>query len=302
MRILLGYRQDYIGKDRVYTYSNSVHDRLVDLCHDVTPFGPGHKVTKLEEYDKSTLRKKFDLLLELDCGRDTEGNLAFQLKDKNILPSAVWFIDSHGYPTLHHRLARLYTHTFFAVYSRRDLFSSQTSAHWLPNATDSQWFHKNAKQDPSYDFGFFGSKGGLDRADELVEICKRRGWTYDVRQINKAWKHRWPHTGDAMLNCRNLFNHGQKHDLNLRIFESMATGSPLICDRDPTSGIDLLFEAGKHYLPYTSYTKEGLEDQMQWVKNFPKEASSMGIAGYNEVMSKHLVMHRVNSILEVVGG
>jgi spore maturation protein CgeB len=99
-----------------------------------------------------------------------------------------------------------------------------------------------------------------------------------------------------MEKCRFLFNKGQKHDINLRIFESMAMGVPLICDQDERSGIDLLFKPWVHYIPYSS--KETLEQVMEiCMSGF--EAQNIVDAAEKEVLSKHLVKHRVQKILEV---
>lgn len=299
MKILLAHRTDrYIHKP-VESYSRSMVRVLREKGHDVI------------ETDKKPLKnddgyKNFDLLLDIDCGRDTEGRLDWHGNDRKPphIKSAVYFIDSHGYPELHAKLAKRYDHVFFAVWHRRDLFAGHQSAHWCPNFTDLKWF--NGEKYPSantatYDFGFFGSKGGLIRAKPLVQYANDRGWRHDVRQINAGHKHRWPDTAAAMANCRVLFNHQQKHDgPNLRVMESMAMLRPLICDRDPESGMDKLFEPWKHYVPYQSYTYEGLHQAMDWIMQFPKEREYIAQQAYGEVTRKHLVEHRIEQILEVI--
>lgn len=212
--------------------------------------------------------------------------------------------NSHGYPSLHKRLASNYDHVFFAVYDRRDLFTKHPSAHWCPNFSDLKWFDGKeypVDEETTYDFGFYGSKGGLSRADKLVEIANDKGYTVDVRQVNAGGKHRWPQTAEAMSNCHNLFNHQQKHDgPNLRVMESMLMNRPLICDQDPRSGMDKLFEPWVHYIPYDSYTYQHLKDAMHFAVNSPVGAQEITENAYNEVKAKHLVEHRIDQILEVV--
>lgn len=302
MKILFAHRTDLYGlygKKPVETYSRSMVRVLREKGHDVIE-------TSKKPLKNKDAYKQFDLLIDMDCGRDNDGRLDWHGNDRKPpgVRSAVIFIDSHGYPDLHRRLAKRYDHVFFAVWHRRDLFSSHPSAHWCPNFTDLKWF--DGEKYPSanlakYDFGFFGSKGGLGRAKPLIQIANDKGWSHDVRQIASGNKHRWPETATAMSNCKILFNHQQKHDgPNLRVMESMAILRPLICDYDPVSGMGQLFEPWKHYIPYESYTYKGLQQAMDWLMAFPHEREKVAQQAYGEVTRKHLVEHRINQILEVI--
>jgi spore maturation protein CgeB len=245
--------------------------------------------------------------MELDNGRDGQGRLSFgqQFDRSDIqinIPKVVWFVDSHGQPDLHKSLSTHYDHVFFSVWDKRTLFAGHPSAHWCPNATDPEFFYPIVKGEPEFDFGFFGSKTGLERSNPMIEICKKRGWTYDVRQVGGGiGKHKWPRTGEAMNNCRTLFNHGQKHDgPNLRVVESMAVGRPLITDIDPRSGMDRLFEPTEHYLGYEAYSYKGLEEKMEFAMAHPGWCISMADNARKLVLAKHLIVHRVEQILEVL--
>jgi len=298
LKIALSGRVTVYEYDRVRTYFTSIWDSL--LAH-------GHDVKYIRNTEPDKLKNiQADLLLDIDCGRGGDGNLRFIADsiEKIGMPSAVLFTDSHGYPTLHRRLAKKYDHVFYAVWDKRELFDGHPSAHWLPNFTDLKYFDgpKYADVVPEFDFGMFGSKHGLKRADPMTALCAKHGWTYDVREIGRQFKHRWPRTGMAMGNCKCLFNHGQKHDLNLRVFESMAIGRCLINDDDDRSGIDNLFIPWVHYVPYTAYSYDGLEEAMLWCMNNQTEAAKIASTAYEEVSTKHTVHNRVETILEIVGG
>lgn len=296
MKILLGYRLDWRADKPVECYSRSVEKALRDLGHEVMCIGEGHSVESVGDVDW----KSWDLFLEIDNGRGPNGTLGFQRPNNKLtIPSAVWFIDSHGQPTLHKRIAYHYDYVFFAVWRKRDLFARHKAAHWCPNATDLQWFgwHRFPGIQAKTEFGFFGSKGGLDRADPLVDICKKRGWSYDVRQVAKTHRHKWPHTGEAMAACKNLFNHGQKHDgPNQRVMESMAMGRPLLTDLDEEDGMSMIFEDGTHFIGYKADYSD-LEEKMEWVINNPWEAKQIAHNAYAEVMTKHKVSNRVKLML-----
>lgn len=245
---------------------------------------------------------KFDLILEIESGRNPDGSFSYLVPDysRTLPPTAVWFIDSHGNPTLHKRLAPAYDHVFFAVWNKRDLFADHRSAHWCPNATDLDHFYPDYNRPIEFDFGFFGSKGGLARANPLLEICEEQGWSYDIRQVGKVYRHRWPYTCEAMQACRNLFNHGQKHDgPNQRVIESMAVKRPLITDIDPNSGMCKLFDPGKHFIPYdTNYWD--LESKLKWAMLYPDKAEEIADEAYKLVCEKHTITNRVDQMLEVI--
>lgn len=298
--IVLGYRQDTDKRNvPIMTYSNSTHRALIKLGHTVIPMGEGHGIRSFDKMAKSVLSQQ-ELFIDLDCGRNEEGVLSFQ-EEKAPIPSAVRYIDTHGHPSLHKRLGQNYDHIFFAVWDKRDIFTHHPSVHWCPNASDAYYFYKDIQSDLTdsrpIDVGFFGSKGGLDRADTLKEVCTRHTWTCDVREIGKN-RNRWPRTSEAMARCRVLFNHGQKHDgPNQRVIEAMLMERPLVSDRDERDGMDKLFTIGDHYLSYDSESE--LANNIEWCLREPSLAASMAKRGYNEAYKKHQVGHRVEQILEV---
>ena len=299
--IILRYRQDYDKRGGpIIKYSNSTHQALLDLGHHVEPMGEGHKYTCFDDMLDGTIRQA-DLFLDIDCGRNEEGKLLFQT-EKPPLPSAVRYIDSHGYPSLHKRLAINYDHVFFAVWDKRDLFIKHPSAHWCPNASDAKYFYKDIQPDLTdsrpIDVGFFGTKGGLDRANPLRHVCINHGWSCDIREIGRSNSSRWPKTALAMAQCKVLFNHGQKHDgPNQRVIEAMLMQRPLVSDYDQRDGMHKLFEEGTHYLSYKSDSE--LANHIDWCLQEPSLASAMAKRAYTLAYEKHQVKHRVEQILEV---
>lgn len=302
MRVALAFKQDWYKNQPVETYARSAAYWLRDLGCEVTEYGTGHE----RNLNEASNLDSYDFILEIETGRDATGKLSFQVPDirSTSCRKAVWFIDSHGQGVKHKELAKLYDHVFFAVWHQRGLFKGLKST-WLPNSTDPRFFKPYEDVEVVYDFGFFGSKRGLSRAAQMIEICQQHGWSYDVRQINKNNKHRWPATARAMRACRVLFNRGQKCDgPNQRVLESMAVGRPLITDRDPDSGMPKLFQEDFHYLGFdrkdlfSDY--RSLEDAMQVLMSYPEERERIAVNAYNEVMSKHLIKNRMEKIIQVM--
>ena len=299
--LILGYRQDTDKRGvPIMTYSNSSHQALLDLGHHVLPMGEGHRCKGFDGLDTSNL----DLFIDLDCGRNEKGLLPFHcVSERAPIPSAVRFIDTHGHSSFHKRAAKNYDHVFFAVFDKRDIFTYHPSVHWCPNASDSKYFYKDIlpelHESRPFDIGFFGSKGGIDRADILKPIALRHTWTVDIREIGKNGQ-RWPRTAEAMSMCKVLYNMGQKHDgPNQRVIESMLMQRPLVTDRDGRDGMKELFVEGEHYLGYNSESE--LANNLEWCLREPSLAGSMAKRAYELAMDKHQVKHRVEQILEVCG-
>jgi len=308
VKIILGYRQELDPRDKkpIETYAKSFHYYLKQAGHTVLPVGEGHPFSDIDVL--GDVWRSWDLWIDIDNGRNSKGDLRFQYvdqdrTDKVRLPSAIRFVDSHGYPSLHHRYAKKYDHVFFAVWDKRDLFAGHKSAHWCPNASDERFFKRDLALLHSYTVGFFGSRGGLDRTDELKKVCDARKWNYDIREVGRAGKHRWPETGRSMNQCKVLFNRGQKHDgPNQRVIESMLVGRPLITDRDPRDGMSKLFVENEHYLGFSTIAELGL--QLEWLLSEGGGENTLALDIANRanalVKEKHLIQHRVQQICEII--
>ena len=287
MKIAIGSTVDWRKGNRVITYYDSW----------ISAF----------EVDRNV--KRCDIIFEIECGKNTKGELNWLVPKTHQLTSTkiAYFIDSHTRGADHKAISPHYDHVFFAPWVARDFFSQHKSAHWLPNATDLNWFgrdsfHIKHVQD-QVDFTFIGSKMGLHRADPMVEVCKRRSYSYLVKEVAKAHRVKWPATGIAMREGRNQFNWGQKVDgPNLRVMETMAVGRPLITDKDPEQrdGMNKLFKEGEHLVYYNRYSFEDLEEKMKWLMNNPSEAAVIANNAYNLVKRNHLIINRAQTIIETV--
>ena len=69
-------------------------------------------------------------------------------------------------------------------------------------------------------------------------------------------------------------------------------------DLDPRSGLELLFEEGKHFLGYTN--KADLETQMIHCMAGGLQGTTIAEDASNLVREKHLIINRAEQILEVV--
>ena len=103
----------------------------------------------------------------------------------------------------------------------------------------------------------------------------------------------------AFCRGRLAFNHSAVEDLNMRVFEAMAMGRPLLTNRDSVpNGLLDLFEDGKHLIVYDSD-----EDLVQKVYRFLEDEAprtAVARAGREEVLAKHTYRHRVDALFEKV--
>src|SRR3990167_1184279 len=90
MRICLAFRQDIRAGKEVECYARSFLRVLLEKKHKVTTCGEGHAVPFLGELKQ----KDFDLLIEIENGRNGKGELLFQQSKVNWeIPTALWAID-----------------------------------------------------------------------------------------------------------------------------------------------------------------------------------------------------------------
>jgi hypothetical protein len=296
MKILFAHYKAYYNHRPVETYSTCMVRELRALGHDVMETGK-------ERFDDLNKYKRFDLLMDVDSGRNSKGQYEWHMTTGPVpIPSVAYFIDTHGKADLHAKVANRADHVFFAPWVKRDVFAGHESAHWSPCATDLTFFNRDfLAKEPQYDFGFFGSKGGLDRAAPMQLIADKQGWTTHVAQVAGQYKHQWPRTAEVMGNCKVLWNHGQKHDdPNQRVMESMAIGRVLITPYDIQSGMGHLFEPWQDYIPYEPYTCKDLDKRMKFAMTRPEACAKIAENAHKKVVANHTIKQRIAKVLEVV--
>jgi spore maturation protein CgeB len=98
------------------------------------------------------------------------------------------------------------------------------------------------------------------------------------------------------VKARAGFNISIKRDLNMRVFEIMSTGTPLLTNRN-VEGLGDLFNSGEHYWGY-----DGLEDLVEKAGYLLElsdiKRDGMAARALHEVRSKHTYKHRMQTIIE----
>ena len=165
---------------------------------------------------------------------------------------------------------------------------------WLPLACDPECHHP-CSAEPVCDITFAGMAASPVHAPRrrLLEALSRR---FSVEARERLF-------GEALCafcaQGRLLFNHCAVRELNMRVFEAMAMGRPLLTNREAElNGLLELFEDGRHLLVY-----QGEEDLFRTAERYLGDETARNAvaeAGRREVLEYHTYRHRVRQLIEVV--
>jgi spore maturation protein CgeB len=87
------------------------------------------------------------------------------------------------------------------------------------------------------------------------------------------------------------------NDMNMRFFEAMSIGRPLVSDVVP--GQDDLFDGESDYISYEKW--EDLDTKIQFLLDHPEYAKKIGEHGAAHIRAEHTYQHRLEKILQVCG-
>lgn len=165
-------------------------------------------------------------------------------------------------------------------------------AFWLPLGCDPKFHYAVEGGEVKFDIGFVGSTHFMVNRQrvarlKVLEEHFNLGFTFGLGCEEMA---------QAYAQTRLIFNASIAKDVNMRVFEALATGKTLITNREAeANGLFDLFEDEKHLL---TYTDDDLIAQVQRCLDNPEWAAAIGAAGRREVLEKHTYSRRVLELLE----
>jgi len=185
----------------------------------------------------------------------------------------------------------------------RDVDTHQTIG-WLPHAAEPQAYPK-IEILKKYDVCFIGhiqdvvNFNGFTRTDALDRLFKEfPNFYYGSRHPAFPEKNLFEDAARKFSQSKIVFNTSIKDDINMRVFETLSTGSFLLTNWLPTLGE--LFEDGKHLVTYK--TLDEMVEKAQYYLEHDEEREKIAQAGHAEFMAKHTYKHRVETILSIVDG
>ena len=160
---------------------------------------------------------------------------------------------------------------------------------WLPHAVEPDAYPRRPTIN-RYDVSFIGNMNCWERVDFLDRMFKEfPNFFFGKRLFEEA--------AEIFCSSKIVLNISIKDDINMRVFEALATGSLLLTNDIPN--LDLLFKDGVHLVTYKS-TDEAVEKARYYITH-EEERARIAQAGYEEVMKKHTYMHRLKKVMEIVG-
>ena len=166
--------------------------------------------------------------------------------------------------------------------------------YWLPLACAPE-AHYPVDVPKEYDISFVGA-ASMPVHRERARLLHLLADHFSVQALERV------HGDDCCRHTcsgRLTFNHSAIEDLNMRIFEALAMGCPLLTNRASAyNGLLELFEAGRHLVVYDS--DEDLIEQTRRYLDDKSARDAVARKGREEVLSRHTYDHRVNEVIDVV--
>jgi glycosyltransferase involved in cell wall biosynthesis len=230
----------------------------------------------------------FDLNVWVDWGEDgLKGILPYEPFECPH-PMAYWCSDSHlGYD---YRLMMAKKAEFpFCAQKRavEDMAREGVNALWLPHAVEPMAYPKFTFASKKYDVCFVGHINSENRVNALDRLFKEfPNFFYGQRLFDEASR--------IFGQSKIVFNISMKDDLNMRVFEAMASGSMLLTNWIPT--IEEIFEDGKHLVLYRDEAE--MVEKARYFIEHDEEREAIAQKGYEEVIRRHKIKDRVEMMLE----
>lgn len=203
-------------------------------------------------------------------------------------PAICWLIDTHLTLSFDWIMALNFDVIFCA--QRDGVFHLKKlgfeNVYWLPLACDPE-VHGGAPLSKIYDIGFVGKLGFGRRKKTLLNLKKLFPSSYistaDYKEMAKIY-----------AQSKLIFNMSIRHDLNMRVFEGMCSGSALLTDR--VDGLDELFEENEHFLGY-SFSHE-IPNEIASLLSDPNRLREVGQAASALVRKRHTYDSRARAMLK----
>ena len=261
---------DRMRPDTTGVYARLALEKLVEVVH----FQPSQR----EEIPTSG----FDLYLSIDD--DTDHRLPDRLR-----PLAYWAIDTHrGFRARLERARRC--DAVFAAQrdgAERLKAAGLDTSTWLPLACD-PGVHRRHDVPKRFDFGFVGNLSPGLRNDLLGQLRER----FPNHFIGNAYFEKMAEIYSA---CRVVFNRSIGDDINMRVFEAVASGSLLVTNDLAANGQEDLFRDGEHLVTYRD--GDELLEKVAYYLEREDEREAIAAAGRAEALARHTYRHRMEKLL-----
>ena len=278
----------------VVTYGPTADEsifRTWDLM-SIYPFRKGHDVS-LETGMAGELFGHLPGGWEPDCFLFVESGILypFSFLDSLDCLKACYLIDTHLHPESHLEMARAFDVVFLAQKTFVPVFQEALGKPviWVPLACDPDIHHPHPAPETA-DVVFAGSI--QSPLQERARRLKRLSTRFSVRTERVFLEEMSRFLSEGRI----LFNASVKNDLNMRVFESLATGKCLLTDEVP--GLTDFFVPGHDLVLYDDRT---LVETVRYLLDNPRVRTQIAASGRKKVLASHTYLDRAQFMDSVLG-
>ncbi|MFM7816162.1 MAG: glycosyltransferase, partial [Verrucomicrobiota bacterium] len=206
-------------------------------------------------------------------------------------PKACYLIDNHLNLEAHLHWAREFDQVFIAQREYLGAFRAAgiRNVHWLPLGCDPE-IHGRHDVPKRIDVGFVGSIGTGSRREQLLQSLAAERLLVEPRRI--FLREMSAHLSKSRIG----FNNALRNDLNMRVFETLCSGTFLLTDAAAGSGQDELFRAGEDLGIYED--PELPEQARHWLIH-EEEREAIARRGSRMALAAHTYRHRCEDLMAV---
>lgn len=248
----------------------------------------GHDVVHLTPNESALKQGDFDLHLWIDWGEDALKEILSYKPIKCPKPSVYWVSDAHlGYD---YRFGK--AKEFDRVYCMQkraveEFGKGGVVAEWLPHAVEPLCY-KPFSIIKRYDVCFIGHLCNEKRVSFLGEMFKEfPSFFFGQRLFEEAAK--------KFCQSKIVLNNAAVDDINMRVFEALATQSFLLTENVPT--LNDLFEEGTHLITFDDI-KDAIDKARYWLDPVRDEQrEEIAFSGFELVTRMHTYEERAKVLL-----
>ncbi len=219
-------------------------------------------------------------------------------------PKACYLIDSHLSLSWHLPWAKQFDYVFICHIQYRSEFMKDGSqrTYWVPVACDPE-IHGRKGSEKIHSISFVGTlparelvKTPADFGYERLQYFSRIEEKYSIH----AQRCFLTEMASVFSQSKIIFNKSVKGDLNMRVFEALASGSLLITDPCPGSAQPEMFYSGQELVTYEN--ADDLLAKIAYYLDHEKEREAIARQGMECVLRAHTYRHRCEAMLKVLTG
>lgn len=222
---------------------------------------------------------------------DNSGPNVFAGLEETDIPVIFYSVDTHHHHAVHRFMAHTVDHTFVAQKDYIPMFSAVgAEAEWMP-----LWASRYVEASHDKQFGavFVGNLNPELNPDRVWFFNAIQQFTPVLTKIG-AWWEIFPFS-------EIVINQTVKGDLNFRVFEAMITGAMLLTEDSP-NGLLELFQPEKHLVTYPRNCAQAAAEKIRYYTDNKKLAREIGMSGREEILKRHMPVHRAETILSTIRG